>query len=347
MKFFKQRNNILFLSIIFILVAALLTTSYFAYDNHKRYKHVMESAAQNATQNSDLLAQQQARIDELLSKISEYAATESETKQELEELLADLQAALEEKTKLEQEIKELESENEELKVQKKRTELQKAIALKHVNQAESAESNLCYLTFDDGPSDRTLEVLDVLDLYGIKATFFVVGTAKTEYLPEIVKRGHAIGLHSANHDYSRIYADVNSYLADIQQISDIVFRATGVRSNIMRFPGGSSNKVSAQYCPGIMTDLTVRMESLGYSYFDWNVSSCDAAGGLVPTEKIVNNVLTGAKGKKSMCVLMHDWPANTTTVEALPEIIEGLDAMGFRFASLTAETYGFHQNVQN
>ena len=343
MKFFKQRNNIIFSILIFLLVAALVCTSYFVYNNRRLYVKATQSASENAA----LLEEQQQKITELTSKIEAYVSKENANQQELNKLISDLQAALEEKTKLEQEIKELEAENEELKVQKKRTELQKAIALKHVNQADSAENNLCYLTFDDGPSDRTLEVLDILDLYGVKATFFVVGTAKTEYLPEILKRGHAIGLHSANHDYSRIYADVNSYLADIRQISDIVFKATGVRSNIMRFPGGSSNKVSAQYCPGIMTDLTARMESLGYSYFDWNVSSCDAAGGLVPKEKIVNNVLTGAQGKKSMCVLMHDWPANSTTVEALPDIIEGLDAMGFRFASLTAETYGFHQPVQN
>ena len=234
-----------------------------------------------------------------------------------------------------------------LQTQKKREELQQSIALKNVNQADNAESNLCYLTFDDGPSDSTLEILDILDLYGIKATFFVVGTTKIEYLPEIVKRGHAIGLHSGNHDYSRIYASVDNYLADIKQISDIVYSATGIRSNIMRFPGGSSNKVSIQYCPGIMTDITARMESLGYSYFDWNVSSGDSAGNQVPAERIVNNVLSGAKGKSSVCVLMHDLPVSSTTVEALPDIIEGLDAMGFRFATLSAEVYGFHQQVQN
>jgi len=140
---------------------------------------------------------------------------------------------------------------------------------------------------------------------------------------------------------------VNSYLADIQQISDIVYNTTGVRSNIIRFPGGSSNMVSAQYCKGIMSDLTVRMPQLGYSYYDWNVSSGDASAARVPAATIVNNVLKGAKGKNSICVLMHDTGAKTTTVEALPAIIEGLDAMGFRFAPLTAEVYGYHQAVNN
>lgn len=350
MRFFKHRNNIIFSFIIFLLVVALLTASYFAYKNHNRY----ETAAEKVSDNSALIEQQQqkidelvSQIDELVSKIAEYASKETATGKEMARLISELQAALEEKAKLEQENQNLKSEIEQLKIQKKREELQKAIALENVNQADSAEGGVCYLTFDDGPSDNTPKILDILDLYGIKATFFVVGTAQIEYLQQIVSRGHAIGLHSTTHNYSRIYADVNSYLADIQQISDIVFNATGIRSNIMRFPGGSSNKVSAQYSAGIMTDLTVRMESLGYSYFDWNVSSGDAAEGVVPAETITNNVLSGAKGKESICVLMHDLTVKTTTVEALPYIIEGLDAMGFRFAPLTADVFGFHQKVQN
>lgn len=336
MKFFKQRNNIVFLSIIFLLIAALLTAFYFVYDNHERYITVEKSVSES----SAMLERQQKHIDELLSEIATYESNKKANEQEIADLILELQAALEANQTLESEI-------EQLKLQLRREELQRVIALKNVDQANTAEGGICYLTFDDGPSDNTLKILDILDLYGIKATFFVVGTAQTEYIPRIVSRGHAVGLHSATHDYSRIYADVNSYLADIQQISDVVFKAAGVRSNIIRFPGGSSNRVSAEYNAGIMSDLTVRMESLGYSYFDWNVSSCDAAGGLVPADKIVNNVLSGAKGKSSICVLMHDLSVNSTTVEALPYIIEGLDAMGFRFAPLTAESYGFHHDVRN
>ena len=105
--------------------------------------------------------------------------------------------------------------------------------------------------------------------------------------------------------------------------------------------------VSAQYCKGIVTDLTQRMTGLGYSYFDWNVTSGDANAVRVPAQTIVNTVLNNARGKKSICVLMHDTSAKSTTVEALPAIIEGLDAMGFRFAPITAETFGFHQKINN
>ncbi len=343
MKFFKSKTNILFLFIIFLLVAALSGVSYFAYDKHNDY--VLVSA--NLEDNQSSLAAAQKSIDELKAKIAEYDIDVTKSAEEKAELNSQLQAALEEKARLEQENSSLKTQIEQLKAQKRREELQKAIALKNVNQADTAESGICYLTFDDGPSDNTLKILDILDAYGIKATFFVVGTAKTQYMPQITSRGHAIGLHSTTHKYDVIYKDINSYLADIQQISEIVYKSTGVRSNIIRFPGGSSNVISKNYCEGIMTDLTKRMPELGYAYFDWNVTSGDANAARVPAATIVNNVLTRAKGQKSICVLMHDTSAKGTTVEALPTIIEGLDAMGFRFAPLTAESFGFHQKLNN
>ena len=149
-----------------------------------------------------------------------------------------------------------------------------------------------------------------------------------------------------NHIKSVFIFDRHS-VETIKGISDIVYAKTGVRSNIMRFPGGSSNAVSASYCKGIMTELTTLMPSLGYSYYDWNVSSGDAAGGTVPSSRIVSNVLNGARGKKSICVLMHDTGAKGTTVQALPQMIEGLHSQGFRFAALNAQVYGFHQAVRN
>ena len=343
MGFFKSKTNVLFLFIIFLLVAALSGVSYFAYDKYTDYTAVSASLSSNSTALSDA----QAKIDELTKKIAEYDSNAAISAQEKASLNSQLQAALAEKARLEQENSNLKNTIEQLKAEKRRDELQKAIALKNVNQADTADGGICYLTFDDGPSDNTLKILDILDAYGIKATFFVVGTAKTQYMPQIVGRGHAIGLHSTTHKYDVIYKDVNSYLADIQQISDIVYNATGVRSNIFRFPGGSSNMVSAQYCKGIMTDLTQRMTGLGYSYFDWNVTSGDANAVRVPAQTIVNTVLNNARGKKSICVLMHDTSAKSTTVEALPAIIEGLDAMGFRFAPITAETFGFHQKINN
>lgn len=335
----KSKTNILFLFIIFLLVAALSGVSYFAYEKNNDYKAV----AAQLNENEQNLVSAESRIDELEDKLADFDLTE----QEIADLNSQLAEALKEKERLEQENAALKEEIEQLKVEKRRDELQNAIVLSPIKQADTAKSGVCYLTFDDGPSENTLKILDILDQYDAKATFFVVGTAKKQYMPQIVNRGHAIGLHTTTHKYDVVYKDINSYLEDIKGISDIVYSATGVRSNIIRFPGGSSNAVSAQYCKGIMTDLTTRMPSLGYAYFDWNVTSGDANAARVPAETIVSTVLNNAKGKKSICVLMHDNGAKDTTVEALPAIIEGLAAMGFRFEPLTAECFGFYQKVSN
>lgn len=340
MSFFKKKNNIIFLSIIFLLVCALGTSCFFILRNHNR---TVEAMAKISDEQQSL----QAKIDENASIVAEYDGRMQQYEAEKGELENQLQQQTEENGRLKQENEELKKQVEFLTLQKKRNELQKQIALSNVNQADAAQSGVCYLTFDDGPSDNTLKILEILRAYGIKATFFVAGTGKLEYLSVINNEGHAIGLHTDTHNYSFVYESVENYLADLQGISDKVYNAVGIRSNIIRFPGGSSNKVSAQYCPGLMSDLSVRVGTLGYSFFDWNVNSGDADASRVRAKTIVNNVLKRAQGQSSICVLMHDTMAKSTTVEALPEIIEGLHAMGYRFAVLTAETYGFHQAVIN
>ena len=339
MLFFKQKSNIVFSAIIFLLVLVIAFLSCTVYSQKNRYI----SANASLTDNETLLADAEKRIAEYSAQIEKHSSELEENKTALEELNKKLKQALDEKEKLQKEILELKQ-----KIDLEASEaLKSEIRLNNISQANSADSDVCYLTFDDGPSHNTLKVLDVLDSYGIKATFFVVGTGNSNYLSEIHSRGHAIGLHTASHNYSTIYSSVDNYLTDIKAISDIVYSKTGVRSNIMRFPGGSSNGVSASYCKGIMAELTTLMPSLGYSYYDWNVSSGDAAPNSVPSDNIVNNILSGARGKKSICVLMHDSGGKSTTVEALPAVIEGLHEMGFRFAPLTADVYGFHQRVTN
>lgn len=344
MGIFKRKSNIVFLFIIFLLVAALAGVSYFAYLKNNDYKAASKELTTIQEDNESELAKVEKRIEELESEIAELETNSDISEQEKAELNSQLQSALEEKARLEKENSSLKSENSILL---RRKALQDAIRLNAVKQSDTAKSGVCYLTFDDGPSDNTLKILDILDTYNAKATFFVVGTAKTQYLPKIAAKGHAIGLHSTSHKYNVIYDDIESYLTDVQGISDIVYKKTGIRSNLLRFPGGSSNVISKNYCEGLMTDLTKRMPNLGYAYFDWNVVSGDADVASVPAATIANNVLTRAKGKKSICVLMHDTSAKSTTVEALPAILEGLSKMGFRFEKLTAETFGFHQNLNN
>lgn len=206
-----------------------------------------------------------------------------------------------------------------------------------------------YLTFDDGPSPRTPEVLKILRDNGVKATFFVthISGKSSHYMKDIVAEGHTIALHSYTHDYEKIYASEEAYFADLQQISDLVYSETGVRTNLIRFPGGSSNIVSRKYNSGIMTRLTQQVTDKGYVYFDWNVVSGDANRGGATAQQIINNCRKVSKKSDAVIVLMHDSAEKRTTVEALPEVIAYYKAAGCKFATITESTPPAHQRVAN
>lgn len=207
---------------------------------------------------------------------------------------------------------------------------------------------VCYLTFDDGPSNNTLKILDILDRYNAKATFFVVSTSKLSYIQQAHAKGHAIGLHANVHDYKKIYASENAFFSDLTAISDKVYAQIGIRPAITRFPGGSSNTTS-KFNPGIMTRLTKAIREKGYQYYDWNIDSNDASGNKVPADEIYNSVVSQTRNgtRKELCVLMHDTDAKNTTVEALPRIIEELRYQGYEFLPLDPSVGGFHHGVNN
>ena len=205
-----------------------------------------------------------------------------------------------------------------------------------------------YLTFDDGPSDNTPKLLDILDRYNVKATFFVVYRKGQEAnYRAIVERGHSIGLHSWSHDYADIYRSEEAYFNDLDRIGNHVQQLVGFRPNIMRFPGGSSNTVSKKYSHGIMTRLVTSVQARGYRYFDWNVGSGDATALVVSKDTIVNNVRNGLGNKPHAIILMHDSPAKTTTVDALPQIIDLLLERGYTILPITDTTEPVHMTVAN
>lgn len=188
--------------------------------------------------------------------------------------------------------------------------------------AKEAEPNLkIYLTFDDGPSSYTSEILDILKEYGIHATFFVVGKEDEHSLAmyrRIVAEGHTLGMHSYSHKYQEIYESEEAFEQDLQKLSDLLYRTTGVRSTVYRFPGGSSNRVSSVD----MEALFAYLAKQGIHYYDWNISSKDATTAKLSTESIVNNCIGELDGYHNAMILMHDAADKHTTVEALPIIIE-------------------------
>lgn len=205
-----------------------------------------------------------------------------------------------------------------------------------------------YLTFDDGPSSNTLKILDILDKYNVKATFFVIyHKGQEDAYRAIVERGHTLALHSYTHTYSEIYKSKTAFFDDLDKLSNYVSNITGITPLIMRFPGGSSNTVSKKYCKGIMSELTGEVQKRGYSYYDWNVDSGDADAVTVDKDKIVANIKNNLGNRSNACILMHDASAKTTTVEALPEIIEYLQSRGYSILPITGSTPLCHHKVNN
>ena len=203
-----------------------------------------------------------------------------------------------------------------------------------------------YLTFDDGPGKYTQQLLDVLDKYSVKATFFVTNT-EPDYQDMIAKEaaaGHTVAIHSASHDYQKIYQSTDAYMADLYEMNDIIKAQTGKGADIIRFPGGASNTVSAKYCKGIMTQLVSLVETNGFQYCDWNISSGDA-GETKDTDDVYNNVISGIQKHKVSVVLQHD--IKKFSVDAVERIIQWGQANGYTFLPLTPTTEMVHHKVNN
>jgi len=189
------------------------------------------------------------------------------------------------------------------------------------------------LTFDDGPSENTDRVLQILAQYGVKATFFVVGKTGEQSqrrMRDIVAAGHTLAIHSWTHDYRTIYASVEAFLDDFYKLYQWIYEVTGVYPQVFRFPGGSVNG----YNRGTYQEIIAEMTRRGFVYFDWNASAQDATVHPRAAEDIAADCLKGAS-KDLAVVLCHDSAARTTTVDALPAVIEGYQANGYTFMALT------------
>ena len=206
---------------------------------------------------------------------------------------------------------------------------------------------IVYLTFDDGPSANTPKVLDILDRYDAKATFFVTGHEPEcrSSIKDAYERGHSIGLHTMTHDYASVYASVDAYFSDLEQVGEVVKEQIGYVPYLVRFPGGASNTVSANYSRGIMSTLVEEVPARGYQFYDWNVSSSDASGNNVSADKIVAS--SCVEGYSNIMLLFHDAAAKSTTVEALPRIIEYYQERGYTFAAIDRSAFVCHHGVNN
>lgn len=205
---------------------------------------------------------------------------------------------------------------------------------KDVEQENSAAQDevvkkVIYLTFDDGPSDNTIKILEILKENNIKATFFVVGEQITPEREELIKSmiadGHQIGVHTYTHERNQIYASKEACLFDFKKTYERLVDVTGVAPTVYRFPYGSANCYISSYCNSVIRE----MDALGLAYIDWNVSGEDAIGHPT-TDSILKNV-KGYKKYNEPVVLLHDGASNDLTVQTLPAIIKSMKAAGYEF----------------
>lgn len=201
-----------------------------------------------------------------------------------------------------------------------------------------------YLTFDDGPGSYTEDILNVLDKYNVKATFFVTNqfSSYQDLIKKEYEKGHAIAVHTYSHNYRKIYSSVDDYINDFNNMNEVIFEQTGEYSKIFRFPGGSSNTIS-RFNKGIMSELVVKLEDMGYYYFDWNVDSMDTS--YKDPNKIAENVINEISKNEFSVVLMHDIKkANIESVEKI--VFYGLEN-GYTFLPLDTNSPIVHHTVNN
>lgn len=215
--------------------------------------------------------------------------------------------------------------------------------IRQPDNVQPGEKNI-YLTFDDGPSSYTQQLLDTLEQYNVKVTFFTVNTQYTSLIAEEAAGGHTVGIHSASHKYSKIYDSKKAFFKDLYKQQEVIYEEAGFYPTILRFPGGSSNSESKRYCKGIMTKLTKAVTKAGFEYYDWNVLSGDA-GETTSTDQVFQNVIAGVQEHDNSVVLQHD--TKKFSVDAVERIIIWGLAHGYTFLPLTEDSPVVHHKVCN
>lgn len=216
------------------------------------------------------------------------------------------------------------------------------------NTINNQEKGIIYLTFDDGPTtSSTPKILDILKKHNVQATFFILNyNSNTEALVKReVAEGHSVGIHGYSHSYKKIYASEEKYMENLNKLQAKIYKSTGVKTTITRFPGGSSNTIS-KFNPGIMTRLSKLVVENGYTYYDWNIDSGDA-GGASNAEAVYKNVTKNLSKSGRNIVLMHDFSGNSKTIDALENIIEYGKKNGYTFKRITADTRMLRHAINN
>lgn len=210
--------------------------------------------------------------------------------------------------------------------------------LKIIEQADAAGGEkVCYLTFDDGPSQTvTPRILDTLRKYNIKATFFEMGASISEN-PDMARRvyeeGHLIANHSDSHNYDKLYATEEAFIGEVLENEELINNITGGdhAMKLFRFPGGSYNAGDHAAEKQVYKQT---LASNGIYYIDWNTLNGDAEGKKKDANELLEYVKKYTNTSASAVVLMHDAAAKSATADALESIIQYFMSEGYTFKRL-------------
>ena len=303
----------------------------------------LDELTEDYTKNYKEVNELRAKVEELNNSLVQYKAIEST----LQDTLVMAQTTAEEvknvaKQKADQIVEEAKATaQKQVDDLNNEIEVTRTIYVYNKNPDIPVGDKVIYLTFDDGPSNYTNTLLDILKKYNVKATFFVTSNGSDDTIKKAYQEGHSIGIHSYSHKYNEIYKSEEAFFKDVDKVNERIKRITGEYSRILRFAGGSSNTVS-RFNKGIMTRLSKEVELRGYKYFDWNVSSSDTA--TKDSNKIANNVIRSLR-KGNNVVLQHD--TNYGSVKAVEQIIQYGLSHGYVFDALNITSPTVHHAINN
>ena len=314
----------------------------------------MMDAAENAPQlnyeyEAALLKQQEDKLDDQIRYQQELLRADLTSDAHLQKK----EAIQLEVTQVKQEMAELNdriAENKQIlndiqdpermkeKMEEVRTEYGQAVRqLEDMIMAGQSDYRICYLTFDDGPSYLTPKFLDKLKKYDAYATFFTIGKSMTEatskrnaYLKREAAEGHTIANHTYTHAFSgSLYKSTANVMDAIRRQDELVYKQTGLHTDIVRFPAGS------YYNPYRKSTLKA-LEEEGYEWMDWISNAYDSGDNNYSAAKTASIVINQVRHDKITVVLMHDWKQNT--LDSLDSIITTLRKDNYLFLPLFKES---------
>ena len=339
--------KVIFLAIDAFLILAIAAVGYFYVT---QLNGSDGTALKNTQQEMEALDARIADVELQINQQREAAATiptedYSQEKEQLqlqmEELSADIHLLAARQDEIRTEIDDLnDPERMKLKIEEVRTEYGVAVRqLEDMILAGESDYRICYLTFDDGPSYHTPKFLDKLKELEAYGTFFTIGCSipdernldlRDEYLRREAREGHSIANHTYTHAYyGALYKSVDNFMSAVEQQDELVYRVTGLHTDIVRFPAGS------QYTRYRTGSIEALLEA-GYQWMDWVGNAFDSGDNNYTSATIAKQVIKQSREDKVTVILMHDW--NLQTLGALDTIIPTLREENYLFLPLFKES---------